>query len=235
MGRDAKRQYRLPEGDDFGGLRTHAPHGQRSSLWLKKEEWKSLIPDNPKVGQSLNAPAKLAKRIWLYGLVPQSLWVVEESWKPDSVRDGQLKVTVEDVRANQVRLRLHGSVLLSGPGMLHTWPDRKFVKNIENRYDASFEGIIEFDNAKNRITRFDVTTLGDFSGRWFAGNKGWKEATTEAPLSLGFAFELDTSAYELPSERRRPRSFMHAYVFRTREEHYWDPDAWLDDWKRRQK
>ena len=235
LGRDAKRQYRLPEGDDFGGLRTHAPHGQRSSLWLKKEEWKSLIPDNPKVGQSLNAPAKLAKRIWLYGLVPQSLWVVEESWKPDSVRDGQLKVTVEDVRANQVRLRLHGSVLLSGPGMLHTWPDRKFVKNIENRYDASFEGIIEFDYAKNRITRFDVTTLGDFSGRWFAGNKGWNEATTEAPLSLGFAFELDTSAYDLPSERRRPRSFMHAYVFRTREEHYWDPDAWLDDWKRRQK
>lgn len=235
LGRDAKRQYRLPEGDDFGGLRTHAPHGQRSSLWLKEEEWKSLIPDKPKVGQTLNVPAKLAKRIWLYGLVPQSLWVVEESWKPDSVRDGQLKVTVEDVRANQVRLRLHGSVLLSGPGMLHTWPDRKFVKNIENRYDASFEGIIEFDNAKNRITRFDVTTLGDFSGRWFAGNKGWKEATTEAPLSLGFAFELDTSAYELPSERRRPRSFMHAYVFRTREEHYWDPDAWLDDWKRRQK
>lgn len=235
LGRDAKRQYRLPEGDDFGGLRTHAPHGQRSSLWLKEEEWKSLIPDKPKVGQTLNVPAKLAKRIWLYGLVPQSLWVVEESWKPDSVRDGELKVTVEDVRANQVRLRLHGSVLLSGPGMLHTWPDRKFVKNIENRYDASFEGIIEFDNAKNRITRFDVTTLGDFSGRWFAGNKGWKEATTEAPLSLGFAFELDTSAYELPSERRRPRSFMHAYVFRTREEHYWDPDAWLDDWKRRQK
>ncbi len=118
--------------------------------------------------------------------------------------------------------------------MLHTWPDRKFVKNIENRYDASFEGIIEFDKAKNRITRFDVTTLGDFSGRWFAGNIGWKEATTKEPLPLGFSFELDATAYELPSERRRPRSFMHAYVFRTQEQHYWDPDAWLADWKKRQ-
>jgi hypothetical protein len=27
---------------------------------------------------------------------------------------------------------------------------------------------------------------------------------------------------------------VHAYIFRNREDHYWDPDAWLDDWKKRQ-
>lgn len=79
LGRDAKGQYRRPDGDDFGGLRTHAPHGQRSSLWLKEEEWKSLIPDSPQKGQTRKMPTKLAKRIGLYGLVPQTLWVVEES------------------------------------------------------------------------------------------------------------------------------------------------------------
>src|SRR5207249_11358855 len=41
LGRGEKGQYRLPEGDDFGGFRTHAPHGQRSSLWLKAEDRKS--------------------------------------------------------------------------------------------------------------------------------------------------------------------------------------------------
>lgn len=234
LGHDAKNQYRLPEGDDFGGLRTHAPHGQRSSLWLKEEEWRSLIAKSPQVGQTQPVPTKLAKRIWLYGLVPQTLWVVEETWKPDSVHAGELQATVTDVSAQTIRLRLHGSVLLSGPGVLHTWPDRKFVKNIENRYDARLEGVLEYDRARDKVTRFDLTALGDFSGRWFAGNKGWQEATRESPLPLGFAVELDRTAYELPAERRRPRSFMHAYIFRTREDHYWDPDKWLEDWKKRQ-
>src|SRR5262245_22499002 len=140
LGRDAKHQYRLPDGEDMGGLRTHAPHGQRSSLWLKEEEWRSLIPAGPRQGQTQPVPTKLAKRLWLYGLVPQTLWVVEESWKPDSVRAGELHATVAGVTPQSVRLRLHGSVLLSAPGVLRTWPDGKFVKNIENRYDARFEG-----------------------------------------------------------------------------------------------
>lgn len=143
-------------------------------------------------------------------------------------------MVVDAVEPQLLRLRLHGSVLLSSPGVLHTWPDRKFVKNIENRYDARIEGVIVFDRIKNKATRFDFVALGDFTGRWFAGNKGWKEATRDAPVPLGFAFELDQTAYELPAERRRPRSFMHAYTFRVAEQHYWDPDLWLADWKKRQ-
>ena len=234
LGRDAKNQYRLPAEDDHGGLRTHAPHGQRSSLWLKEEEWKSLIPENPQKGQTQKVATKLAKRIWLYGLVPQTLWVVEESWKPNSVQAGELNATVEEVTPQLIRLRLHGAVLLSVPGVLYTRPEGKLNKKIENRYDARLEGIVEFDRARNKITRFDLTTLGDFTGRWFAGNKGWIEATPESPLPLGFAFELDPTAYELPAERRRPRSFMHAYIFRVQEDHYWDPEKWLEDWRKRQ-
>jgi hypothetical protein len=234
LGRIVEGRYRLPEGNDFGGFRTHAPHGQRSSLWLTEEECKSLAPRDPQKGQTYNVPTKLAKRIWLYGLVPQTLWVVEETWKPNSVREGELKVTVEEVTPQVVRLRMYGSVLLSGPGVLHEWPERKFIKNVENRYDARLEGMLVYDRAQRRFARWDMATLGDFSGRWFAGNKGWKEATPDAPLPLGFAFELDPTAYELPPERRRPRSFMHAYIFRDREEHYWDPEKWLEDWKKRQ-
>ena len=89
-------------------------------------------------------------------------------------------------------------------------------------------------SAKAKITRWDMAVLGDYSGRWFAGNNGWKEATPDAPMPLGFAFEIDPTAYDLPPERRRPRSFMHAYTFKDREAFYWDPDKWLDDWKKRQ-
>ena len=29
---------------------------------------------------------------------------------------------------------------------------------------------------------WDMAVLGDYAGRWFAGNNGWKEATAEAPM-----------------------------------------------------
>jgi hypothetical protein len=234
LGRDSQGRYRLPIEDDLGGLRSEAPHGQRSSLWLTADERQSLIPDQTEKGQTHKVPTKLAKRIWLYGLVPQTLWVVEETWKPDSVRDGELNVTVEEVTPQSMRLRIHGSVLLTAPGVLHTWPDRTFLKNVENRYDARLEGEIVYDRANQKIARWDMTALGDFSGRWFAGQTGWIEATPAAPLPLAFAFEIDPTAYDLPPERRRPRSFMHAYIFQRDEEHYWDPDKWLEDWKKRQ-
>lgn len=232
VGRTRDGTYRLPTGDDLGGLRTDAPHGQRSSLWLTEAECRSLVPESPRTGQTFKVPDQLSRRIWLYSLVPQTLWVVEEFWKPDSVRAGELQATVAEVTPGQVRLRLHGSVLLTGPGILHEWPNHKFIKNVENRYDARLEGVLVFDRQRGKITRWDMVALGAYSGRWFTNGKGWKEATVKAPLPLGFAFELDPSAYELPPERRRPKSFVHAYLFREREQHYWNPDQWLESWKK---
>src|SRR5262249_25208179 len=66
LGHGAKGSYRLPEGGDLNGLRTEAPHGQRSSLWLTQEECQSLIPPRPRKGDTLKVPAKLARRICLY-------------------------------------------------------------------------------------------------------------------------------------------------------------------------
>src|SRR5262249_27703143 len=56
LGRDEKGNVRLPQGRDLGGDRPHAPHGQRSSLWLTKEECQSLVPKSPKKGQTYSAP-----------------------------------------------------------------------------------------------------------------------------------------------------------------------------------
>jgi hypothetical protein len=228
LGKSETGQYRLPQGNDLGGRRTEAPSGQRSSLWLKAEECVSLIPENPQKGQVHPVPSKLARRIWLYGLVPQSLWVVENGWKPDSVREGDLSLTVEEATATSLRMRLHGSVLMIGQS------GHEGFKGVETRYDARVEGVVEVDRAAKKITRFDVAALGDYTGEWFTGHERWKAATPEAPLAMAFAVELDRTTYELPPERRRPRSFMHAYIFQNREDHFWDPDLWLADWKKKQ-
>src|SRR5204863_4726654 len=130
---------RLPEGTDLGGNRTSAPAGQRSSLWLTEEECASLIPQDPRKGQTSPVPARLAKRIWLYGLVPQTLWVVEGLWRPDSVQEGTLALTVEEVSAQTVQMRVHGSVVLVGMS------GHQGFEKLEKRYDARLEGKIEVD------------------------------------------------------------------------------------------
>jgi hypothetical protein len=234
LGRSEKGEYRLPEGQDFGGLRTHGPHGQRSSLWLTEEECKSLIPDNPKKGDTLKVPDKLTRRIGLYGMWPQTLWVVEQTWQPSSVREGELKLIVEEVSDRTMRMRLEGTMLLSGTGPLKLYPTGKVLKTVENRYDARLQGVLVYDRVAKKIVKWEMASLGDYIGCWFAGNEGWKEATAEAPLPLGFAFEVDRTAYTLPAERRRPRSFVHAYIFNGREQFYWDPAKWEEDWKKRQ-
>ncbi len=235
LGRSPEGEYRLPDGSDWGGFRTHAPHGQRSSLWLTKDEWQSLIPPEPRAGATHPMPAKLARRICLYGLWPQTLWVVEQTWQPDSVRQADFSLTVEEVSPRAVRMRVHGALRLSGTGPLKLYPTGKVLKTVENRYDAQLEGVLVYNRAEKRIARWDMVTLGDYAGCWFAGEKGWKEATQDAPQSLGFAVELDETAYQVPPERRRPRSFVHAYIFRDREPFYWDPEKWEEDWKKRQR
>jgi hypothetical protein len=236
--------YRLPQGDDLGGIRTHAPSGQRSSLWLTKEEAAALIPPKPAKGQTHSLPASLVKRICLYGLWPQTLWVVEHSWQPDSLRDGRLAVIVEEVSPKTVRLRVHGFAELSAKSRLRIYPTGKFAKDLENRYDAWLEGTIVYDRMREKIVRWDMVALGDYTGAMFTtrekdgkrtGDDQWREATAESPMPLAFAFELDETAYETPPERRRPRSFVHAYIFRNRERFYWEPDQWLADWTRRGK
>lgn len=230
LGRSADGRYRHPEGNDFGGLRTEAPHGQRSSLWLTEEEWQALIPADPQKGKTQPVPTKLAKRIFLYGLVPQTLWVVENMWQANSLRSGELNLTVEDVTSDKIRMRVHGAAVLVGKNA-HT----KEVKEGETRYDARLEGVLEYDRQQKRISRWDMAALGDYTGEWFAGNVRWKEAAAAAPMPLAFTFELDRSDYEVPAERRRPASFVHAYIFRGREQFYWDPEKWEENFKQTQR
>lgn len=222
LGRGDNGEYRLLEGDDLGGLRPEAP-AQRSSLWLTAEECKSLIPKTPQPGQMFAVPTKLAKRIWLYGLVPQSLWVVEGTWSADSVRAGDLQLTVDDVTPEQIRMRVHGDVSLVGMS------GHEGFRDVEKRYEARLEGEIVYDRPAEKITKWNMAALGDYTGEWFAGHVRWQAAEPSAPLPLAFAFEIDETAFELAPEYRRPRSFIHAYIFREREDQYWDPEKWAAD------
>ena len=237
----ADGHYRLPQGHDLGGLRTYAPGGQRSSLWLTREECQSLVPANPRKGQSQPVAEKLAKRIWLYGLWPQTLWVVSHRWQPDSVRETELQITVLEVSEKSLRLRIHGSAVLAAMSRLLDYRTRKVVKALENRYDARLEGTLVYDKTQKKIVQWNMVALGDYTGVMFTNREEngrqveraqWREATPQSPVPLGFSFELDPTTETAP-EYRRPRSFVHAFIFKNREPYYWDPEKWEQDSKKR--
>jgi hypothetical protein len=249
LARDEDGSYRLraPKRDDQEMAVKNPGHyrpewfGQRSSLWLTKEKCAALMPKDPRTGQDYDVPTKLTKRLTILGLWPQTIWVVAQRWEPNCFRDGQLRLTVEEVSAKAVKMRIHGRVLLESKATFAKLNGKataslpEEVKNLNNRYDARLEGRIVYDPAKRKITGWQMVALGDYTGIWVGYREdGWRGWTLK-PVPFGFSFELDRTDYEVSPERRRPASFQFNYVFKGREQFYWDMDKWLEDWKKRKR
>ncbi len=233
----------LPKNDGLcaGGGTTGIPGPQRQSLWLTEAEWKSLLPADPQPGTTRDVPSPLVKRIALFGMRSATAWHVEHFWDPDSLKQGAIHVTVQDVSDAGVRMRVHGSVLLSKPSGIKTRPDSKIPTppDVEDRYDARVEGVLVYDRHQNRITKWEMVALGDHQGAYWPNINRGKTACnfTADPVAVGFAFELDQSDYELPPERRRQAPYLVAHTFKGRERQawYWDVGAWEAAWKKQQK
>jgi hypothetical protein len=217
------------------------PGPQRQSLWLTEAECKSLMPQNPQKGSTFAVPALLTKRICLFGLRSATCWHVEHFWDPDSVRVGDLKLTVEEVAASSVRMGMHGSVLLVKKSRLHTQSNEKPPivppPDLEDRYDAQVEGVVVYDTAQKKLTRWDMVVLGEHTGAfWPAINhsKPSKNFTLE-PVVIGFSFELDRSDVSAEQRRQAPYILAHTFKGEKRQEYYWNPDKWEEDWKKQQR
>jgi hypothetical protein len=215
-----------------------APAAQRNSFWLQEAEWRALVPQSPKVGQTNPLPERLTKRISLYALWCSQAWQGGNPWEGDSIRQADLKLTVQEATSQTVRLRIHGTVLLVhekyNPG--HNVKDAakrfKVPANFEmdNRYDVGVEGTIVYDPARKRITRWDMVALGDYSGY---NSYGASPVTPRIPY--GHCFELDQSDYEVPAELRRPKPYVLLYQFAAKPDFYWIPEKYQEDWRKHNK
>jgi hypothetical protein len=232
----------LPAEDGFcsGGGSRGVPGPQRQSLWLTEAEWKSLLPDNPRPELTVDVSPRLVKRICLFGMRSATCWHVEHFWDPDSVRQGEIKLTTLEVTESSVKMRVHGSVLLVKKSGIKTRPDSKIdtPPDLEDRYDARIEGLLTYDPRHKKITRWEMVALGDHQGAYWP-NVGGKTSCnfTKDPVAIGFSFELDQGDYELPAERRRQAPYLVAHTFKGphRQAYYWDLDKWETDWKKQQK
>jgi hypothetical protein len=169
------------EGDDAPACRVEDEAAARDHLWLTEREWRSLVPANPREGQTFPVPAGIAERILRFHLVDNTRGEPPH-WSREEIRERELTLTVVESSRTGTRLRLEGSALLS------TAAD---ADRADRGYDVSLLGDIEYDAADDRISRFDVVALGD---HWGQGpyTRGARPGRT--PLGVAFALADATSA-----------------------------------------
>jgi hypothetical protein len=171
------RALERPEPGGDPGASTCDPGGggeaARDHLWLRPEDWRPLVPDDPRPGQTLSVPEKLVARIARYHLVDNTRGE-PPFWEPEHVRKAELTITIASVTPGAVRLRLDGAVLLS------TSAD---PSQSERGYDARLLGHLTYDCKADALTRFDAVALGD---HWGEGRFTPDARPGRAPLGVAF-------------------------------------------------
>lgn len=198
---------------------------QRECLWLAEEEWKSLLPEEPRVGERVAVSGAIRQRILLFYVFN---WYVNSGggyWAPKHLKHAELELTVQEVTPKAVRLRLAGAASYKGEAALGKSlggeifgpsPRESGQQGLPDTYtidyDVRIEGVLEYDPARKEFTRFDAVALGDYQGPWGLVYKA-------RPVPIGISFELDRR--NLSPERR------HApYTLSALREHYWAPEKW---------
>jgi hypothetical protein len=182
------------------------------------------LPAEPRVGNEVPVPAAVRQRVLLFYLFN---WFINSGggyWAPKHVRESELRLTVDEVTPERVRLRLGGrawywaeaKVGESVGGQVWAPSPRETGQSLPPTYrvdwDVRIEGVLEYDPVGRRFTRFDAVALGGYQGPWGQSYK-------ERPVPVGTAFELDRR--DLGPERR------HApYVLSALKEHYWAAEKW---------
>lgn len=147
----------------------------RDHLWLTKAEWKSLVPADPKPGQTFPLPPAIARRIVRFHLIDNTRGE-PPFWEAQHVRKSDLKLTVEKASADRALLRLDGESLVS--------TDADPIK-AERGYHARLLGYVGYDAKQQKIDRFDVVAVGD---HW--GEGAFTGGARPGRKPLGVAFEL---------------------------------------------
>lgn len=134
-------------------------------MWLAEAEWKSLMPANPRAGDTFAMPAGIADRLVRRHLNPRSVYDGHsDGLDRSSVRAAELNLTVEAVSRDRVRLRLDGHAKL-GKQPTADVVAGKIASMSHWGYEPKLLGFLEYDRQKQVFTRFDVVALGDQFGR----------------------------------------------------------------------
>jgi hypothetical protein len=167
--------------------------------WVTADELAALVPADAKSGAAVPLPAKFVYRLLRYHMVDNTRGE-PPVWKVKEVRKQTLQLTVVEVTAKTVTLRLEGNALLA------TDAD---PKKAQRGFDVSVLGTLVYDRAKKAFDRFDIVALGD---HWGVGPV--TQGARFGRMPLGIAIELargDNGMDRIPPHGTRDgREYYHA-------------------------
>lgn len=177
-------------------------------LWLKADEWRSLVPSDVRPGNCLVVPAAITRRLLLYHLMPRRVYAVGAPWEPGDVRAGRLTLTVGSSTASTLELRLDGIAHLGA-----TYDPALPVEQHKMGYEARVSGMLTYDRKREIFTRCDILVLGDVYGKLPVFDGSAAAATRPGRNPLGFAIELVSGVQpidRLPPTGRTWRNYFQA-------------------------
>jgi hypothetical protein len=163
-------------------------------LWLTEEEWRSLVPADPKKGDTFPIPEGIVRRVVRFHLIDNTRGE-PPMWRQEDVRSGKFAGMVVEVTADRVVIRVEGAALLATEAEL---------AKAKRGYDVRLLGFLIYNIAKRTIERFDMLALGD---HWGSGN--YTRGARPGRTPLGIAFELaagNSQADRVPPQAARDLS-----------------------------
>jgi hypothetical protein len=170
-------------------------------LWLTREEWQTLVPNDPSTGQRIAVDPSVTARMARFHLTPQRATTSEGGVvRLDQVREARAELVIEAVSPSSLEMRLEGLVHWGSDyeEELATSPDGPLAMG----YATPLHGRVRFDRSRKAFTRFDLVAPGEVWGRW--GDANGKSMPVERPgrAPFGFAFELASGGS--PTDRIPP-------------------------------
>lgn len=118
---------------------------QLDHLWLTESEWKSLIPAEPRAGDVIAVPPRVARRIAKYHLIDKGTGCKVFVWDKATA---EMKLKVSEVTPTSVRMELSGTAHIGQKA----------------DYPLLLQGRLEVDRRRGEFTRFDMLAIGRDDG-----------------------------------------------------------------------
>jgi hypothetical protein len=185
---EAGREEKYP-----GSITT--PQAQPDHMWLTEAEWKSLLPATPRKGDTAPLPASISDRLCRWHLNPLNVYGESNPLARNQVRAAELRLSITDVSASTVHLRLDGFASLGAE-----LPKDNAAVGYRDRwgFEPRLLGYLEYDRQKKVFTRFDLVALGDHFGKLGIADS----ASRPGRQPLGISFEMVSGT--APADRVAP-------------------------------
>jgi hypothetical protein len=151
-------------------------------LWLKKEEWQSLVPTKLDKGFTYPMTAALLRRIARFHFVDNTRGE-PPMWQSGEIKSAEAELRIEGVKKGVVTIRISG---------------RFSIESDDMGFEGVLGGSMDYSPEKRSFTRFDWVAVGD---HWGQGTYTHGARPGKAPL--GVAIVLGDPADPIPPQAAR--------------------------------